>query len=147
MPPRRPRPTSTVRLDAEGIAKVVGDLEARVLEVIWGGPRESSARAVHEAVKRDHNVALLTVVTVLNKLVAKHFLARKKVDGVFHYRATLTREAFLAQASRQIVEGILALGPDAMAASFIDVLAEQHPDTLAELSALVDRRRREQKAR
>ena len=41
---------------------------------------------------------------------------------------------------RQVVEGILSFGPDAVTASFVDVLAERDPDQLAELARLIEAR-------
>jgi predicted transcriptional regulator len=134
-PSARPaRLQDTVRLSAEGLAKVLGDLEARVMRAVWGLDRPASARDVHDRVVKEHPVALHTVITVLNKLVGKGLLRREKQAGaVFHYSACLSEPEFVAQASRRVVEGILSLGPDAVAASFVDVLAERDPDRLAEL--------------
>lgn len=145
--PRRaqePRLHDTVRLSADGLAKVLGDLEARVMKAVWKLGAPSPARAVHREVVRRHPVALLTVVTVLNKLVAKGLLARAKRDDLLHYEARLTEEELMAHASRRVVEGILSLGPEAVAASFIDVLAEQDPEQLAEMARLIRRRLRAQ---
>ena len=50
----------------------------------------------------------------------------------------------MAHASRRVVEGVLSFGPDVVAASFVDVLAEQDPERLAELGRLIRRRLREQ---
>jgi predicted transcriptional regulator len=132
-----------VRLFASGVAKVLGDLEARVLEAVWalGGP--VPARAVYEAIVDDHPVALLTVITVLNKLVDKGILARQKRKDLLHYRAHMDREGFTAHVSRRVVEGILSFSPDAVAASLVDVLAERDPQHLAELADLIQRRLRE----
>jgi predicted transcriptional regulator len=123
----------TVRLTADGLAKVLGDLEARVMAVVWRTGRPSPARALHEKVAAEHPVALHTVITVLNKLVGKGLLVRRKVADVYHYEARLSEVEFLRVASRRVVEGILSLGPDAVAASFVDVLAERDPKRLAEL--------------
>jgi predicted transcriptional regulator len=133
----------TVRLSATGLAKVLGDLEARVMRVMWEIGRPASARTVHEQVAREHNVAIHTVITVLNKLVEKGLLRREKRDELLHYEATLTEAEFRAQASRQVVEGILSFGPDAVTASFVDVLAERDPEQLAELARLIEQRLKE----
>jgi predicted transcriptional regulator len=138
--PERPRLQDTVRLSAEGLAKVLGDLEARVMRVVWRLGRPASARTVHERVVEEHAVAIHTVITVLNKLVDKGLLHREKQDELLHYRELLTEAEFRTQASRRVVEGILAIGPSAVAASFVDVLAEQDPGQLAELARLVQRR-------
>lgn len=138
--PRTPGMQDTVRLSARGLAKVLGDLEARVLREVWKAGRPSTAREIHLRVVRQHKVELLTVITVLNKLVGKRVLVRAKKDDLFHYRARLNKEEFMASASRRIVEGILSLGPQAVATSLVDVLSERDPEQLAELGRLVRRR-------
>lgn len=130
----------TVRLSAEGLAKVLGDLEARVVRAIWRIGKPAPAREVHLRVVREHKVELLTVVTVLNKLVEKGLLTRAKRDALLHYEARFTEDEFVARASRRVVEGILSLGPEAVTASLVDVLAERDPEQLAELGRLVRRR-------
>lgn len=133
----------TVRLSAEGLAKVLGDLEARVIQSVWAINSPATAREVHDHVVREHDVALLTVVTVLNKLVAKGILQREKKDGIYHYEARLSEEEFRSRVSRRVVEGILSFGPAALAASFVDVLAETDPAQLASLQKLIRERLRE----
>lgn len=142
--PNDPQPElrlqDTVRLSADGIAKVLGDLEARVMKVVWSMTAPATARTVHTQVVRDHAVALHTVITVLNKLVTKGLLARRKRDDVFHYDARYSEHEFRTMMSRRAVEGILSLSPHAVAASFVDVLAERDPEQLAELLDLIRRR-------
>lgn len=133
----------TVRLSADGLAKVLGDLEARVMRTVWRIGRPAPAREVHEHVVREHDVAIHTVITVLNKLVKKGLLHREKVDDLLHYGACFTEEEFLTQASRRVVRGILSLGPEAVTASFVDALAENDPRQLEELAELIQQRIRE----
>jgi len=142
-----PRLQDTVRLSANGLAKVLGDLEARVMQVVWPACAPLSAREVHAKIVRKHDVALLTVVTVLNKLVDKGLLRRAKEDGVFHYDPVLTETEFRDQTARRVVKGILSFGPAAIAASFVDALAEQDPDQLAELERLVRERLKKERRR
>jgi predicted transcriptional regulator len=147
MPLRRrsaPQFQDTVRLSAEGLAKVLGDLEARVLRTVWSFPEPQPARVIHERLLQEHTVSHLTTITVLNKLVAKGILARASWDGLFHYSALLSQDQFMRRVSRHVVEGILSLQPDAVTASFVDVLAEHRPEQLEELARLVRRRMREQ---
>lgn len=142
--PEPVRLQDTVRLSAEGLAKVLGDLEARVVRVVWELDKPASARTVHERVTREHNVAIHTVITVLNKLVEKGLLRREKRDDLLHYEACFSEEEFRAQASRRLMEGVLSFGPEAVTASFVDVLADRDPAQLAELARLVERRLKEQ---
>lgn len=138
--PESLRMHDTVRLSAKGLAKVLGDLEARVMQSVWEIGRPAPARAVHDRVAREHNVAIHTVITVLNKLVEKGLLRRAKRDELLHYDACLSEGEFRAQASRRLMEGILSFGPEAVTASFVDILAAQDPEQLAELARLIQRR-------
>lgn len=138
--PLPPQLHDTIRLSADGLAKVLGDLEARVMAAMWRLGAPATGRAVHAQVAATHQVALLTVITVLNKLVRKHLLRREERDGLLHFEVTMTEAAFMAHASRRVVEGILSFSSDAMAASLVDVLAERDPDQLAELARLIDAR-------
>lgn len=140
-----PRLQGTVRLGAEGLAKVLGDLEARILRAVWAIGTPATARDVHELIVDDHEVSPLTTITVLNRLVVKRVLRRAKSGGLLHFSARLNEADFMAQVSRRVVEGILSFGPDAVAASFVDVLAEQDPEKLEALAQLVQQRLRERK--
>lgn len=147
--PETPEPPAlrlpnTVRLSADGIAKVLGDLEARVLQVIWTLDEPATARTVHDAVIAAHSVSPLTTITVLNKLVDKRILTREKRVDVFHYAATMDEDSFRSMVSRRVVEGILSFGPEAVSASLVDVLAERNPEQLEELGRLIRQRLSEQ---
>lgn len=110
------------------------------MQAVWDAGEPIAARKVHERVVEEHDVALLTVVTVLNKLMDKRLLRRAKQAGVFHYRPVLLEEEFRRHAARRVVDGILSFGPAAIAASFVDALAENDPAQLAELDRLVRER-------
>lgn len=114
------------------------------MRAAWKLGKPAPARAVYDVVIEEHDVALLTVITVLNKLVAKGLLARAKRDDLLHYSARLSEEEFRTIASRKVVGGILSLGAEAVAASLVDLLAEKDPEQLAELGRLVRRKLREQ---
>ncbi len=137
----------TLRLDARGLGKVLGDLEARIMTAIWEMRCDSPARAIHERVARHHPVHLLTVVTVLNKLVAKRLVKRVRHDGLLHFSARYTRPEFDAYVSRRLVEGVLGFSRDLVTASLVDVLAETDPEALEELARLVKSRLAEEEER
>lgn len=147
-PKERPEPEfnlqDTVRLSADGLAKVLGDLEARVMRTVWSIGRPASARGIHERVVEEHEIAHLTVVTVLNKLVDKGLLEREKEEGIFHYRSCWTEAEFRARVSRRLIEGILSFEPHALASSFVDVLADRDPSQLSDLRRLIDERLRQE---
>ena len=138
-----PRLQDTLRLSAVGSGMMLGDLEHRVLEAVWSVKRPMTARGIHERVARTHDVVYITCVTVANRLVEKKLLRRDKMDELYHYAATMSREEFAAYASRYVVQRIVGLGPAAIASSLVDVLAEAAPEQLAELGRLVRRKLRD----
>jgi predicted transcriptional regulator len=142
-----PKLKGTVRLSADGVATVLGDLEARLMHVIWSFDGPATAREIHERLIEEHDVHPLTSLTVLNRLVTKRILTRSRRDGPYRYAARLGEDEFRGRASRRVVEGILSLGADAVAASLVDVLAERDPAQLHELARLVRRKLREQDAK
>ncbi len=137
-----PRLHSSVRLDAEGLAKVLGDLELRIMKIVWAIGRPATSREVFERVVVEHDVAILTVVTVMNRLVGKRLMVREKRDGLLHYEPSMSEAELHEYAARRLVQGILSLGRSAIAVSFVDALAEQDPEQLAELERIVQHRLR-----
>lgn len=116
------------------------------MHAVWELDKPAPSRVVYELVIEEHDVALLTVITVLNKLVAKGLLARGRRDGLLHYSARLTEDEFRALAMRKVIAGVFSLGPDAVAISLVDVLAERDPEQLAELGRLIRRKLKEQES-
>ena len=110
------------------------------MRVVWGMSGAAPARAIYEAVARDHAVTIHTVITILNKLVEKGLLRRERRGDLLHFSPRVSEQEFRATAARRVVEGILSFGPDAVTASFVDVLAEADPEQLARLGELVRRR-------
>lgn len=134
----------SLRLSSQGAGMLLGDLEHALMEAAWNTNRPATARELHEQIVGEKRIELITSVTVLNRLVAaKRLLRRRKIVGIFHYSPAVSRETFLEAASRHVVERVLALGADAVSASFVDVLAEQDPEQLEELGRLVRRKLRE----
>ena len=137
---RSPKLQDTVRLSADGVAKVLGDLEARILHVLWALGRPVPAKQVYTRVAETPPISPLTVITVLNRMTEKGLLRRVKKSDLFHYDARMTEPEFMSHASRHMVEGVISFEPDAMAASFIDAWAKRDPDRLAVLSRLIEER-------
>ncbi len=135
--PRSSQKTSTVplqetlKLSGQGPGMLLGELEHALMEAAWDLGRPATAREIHGRIAKTRNIEQITAVTVLNRLVSsKRLLQRKKIDDVFHYQPTFSRDEFVQRASRHVAERVLALGTDAVTASIVDVLAERDPEQL-----------------
>ena len=70
-------PIQSFRIHEEGLARLFGELEAKVMESIWAlQDQEPTVQAVCDYLGPGHNYK--TVMTVLNRLVEKGALTRQR---------------------------------------------------------------------
>jgi predicted transcriptional regulator len=78
-------------------------LELECLRALWT-LGEANVKEVREALAADRNLAYTTVMTVLERLVRRRCVARRKVGRSFVYSALLTRECVRRTAVRDLVD-------------------------------------------
>jgi predicted transcriptional regulator len=79
-------------------------LELACLKALWS-LREGKVRAVQEVVARSRPLAYTTIMTVLDRLVRKGKLNRRKVGRAFVYAPEASRDSMRRAALRELVEG------------------------------------------
>jgi predicted transcriptional regulator len=113
-----------IRLRQQGLRKLMGDLEASIMEVVWA--KEPGAlvtvREVYEALLDGRKIAYTSVMTVMGNLAKKGVLAVEKSGTAYLYRAPLTQEAFTSQAVGAIVSELLSDFADPALAHFSKAL-------------------------
>jgi predicted transcriptional regulator len=127
-------------LDSQGLERVLGELEARILETIWalGQPTVKEVTA-----QLSPEVHFKTIGTVMNRMVEKQLLTRRLQGRQFVYTAVLDREAFVQQVANRVLSGLLSdFGSPTMA----HFLAGTTPEQLAELEQLLAKRRNSEEA-
>jgi predicted transcriptional regulator len=137
------RPVGTFRLQAEGLERVLGSIEAQVMEHVWAAAAPVSIRAVHTALQPTRPRSFNTVVSVMNHLVDKGLLLRERARRGHVFRPAVTRDEFLRQVSRQVATGLIRDFGDLAVAQFLDALREHDPEALARLASLIERERSE----
>ncbi|MHB0869474.1 MAG: BlaI/MecI/CopY family transcriptional regulator [Chloroflexota bacterium] len=125
------------RLGESGLERVLGELEASVMEAVWG-QGEASGQEVCDALGPEHNYK--TVMTVMNRLVEKRLLSRRRVSKAFLYSAIQGRQAFLDNISRSVVAGLVRDFGGSAIAQFVDVVHELAPEDLVTLEELIRRK-------
>lgn len=139
MTTNRGLPVQTFRLNQAGMARVFGELEAQVMEAVWA-LEEPTVQAVCDHLGPDHHYK--TVMTVLNRLVAKGVLSRQRRSRAFVYVPRQTREAFLGRVTQAIMSGLVRDFGSLAVAQFVETLDEVDPQQLDVLERLVQERRR-----
>ena len=141
---KQPKPIASFRLRGRRLSRVLGDLEAEVMETLWRR-NAASIREVWDEVKLKRPLAFNTVMTVMNRLVEKRLLRREDRRGSYRYSPRVSREDFLAQVSHDIAASLVQEFGEIALAQFIEVLEEVDPEKLAALERLIRERREKQK--
>lgn len=112
-------PIRRIRPEKTGVGAPLGELETAVMRHIWAcGGAGCQGGDVQRALDSDRPVALTTVLTTLDRLLAKGILRREREGKAYRYWPLLTE----AELQQRIVEGVLdrliAQFPKAVAAYF-----------------------------
>lgn len=118
------------RLDHTGLARLFGELEARVMEIIWQ-LEEATVGDVLARLGDEYHYN--TVMTVMSRLADKGVLTRRREGRAHVYVPVEERDAFLARVSRDVAEGLLREFGALAIAQFIDAASTVDPELVAEL--------------
>ena len=122
-------------LETHGLARVLGELQAKILEIVWSAER-ATVKDVNDTLGPNAN--LKTTMTVMNRMVEKELLARERQGRAFYYQAMSDREAFMAHVADRVMAGLMADFRLPTLAHFVDTA---DPEQLTELEALIRSRR------
>ena len=75
------------------------------MQVLWDSQEPRSVRDVLDSLNRQRTLAYTTILTVLDNLHRKDWVAREKVGRAFLYRPVETRDQATARALREILDG------------------------------------------
>lgn len=130
------------RETTDPLRAALGKLEREVMDVVWQTGR-TTVKEVQRALPR--SVAYTTVMTTLDRLFKKGFVARTRAGRAFVYEALRTREQTEAAVTRGIMSGLFA-GPSAMPilSNLVDAVGSQDggTDLLNALEEMVREKRR-----
>ncbi len=126
----------------EGYGRLLGPLEQDIMDLLWDRG-EASGREVHANIASARQVAVTTVLTVLERLAKKGLVKKVKGDSVFLFRPGYSREEFARAVSQDVFRGIMGISSTGLCASLVDALADADPEELERLSALIESKKRE----
>jgi predicted transcriptional regulator len=121
-----------------GVEKLLGELEHAVMDILWG-QGEATVRDVLDELNCTRSLAYTTVLTVMSRLVDKGLLTQNKTGRAHLYRPVMSREAYAAETTAQIIRSLVEDFGDIALAQFSQELAGLEPERLAALKALGER--------
>jgi predicted transcriptional regulator len=82
-----------------------GELEAVIMHRVWdhGGP--VTVRELFDELRQERVIAYTTVMTTMDNLHRKGWLARVKEGKAYRYTATASREEYSARLMREALDG------------------------------------------
>jgi len=104
------------------LTKVLGDLEADVMEAIWK-LKVGRVKEIHKEVSQKRKVAITTVATVLDRLYEKGLVERYLKSGrglYYEYTPAITRKQFERDVVKAILEGLFETFGDSTISFLID---------------------------
>lgn len=134
----KPIPVQAFRLDQTGLMRLFGELEARIMAVMW----DLHEATIHDVSDRLGNPHYLTVTTVMNRLVYKNVLSRRRDGKVYVYTPIQTRDQFLESVSHQVVQSLLRDFGAVAVNQFADAVDELSDEELSALEQAIERARR-----
>ncbi len=82
-----------------------GDLEAVIMNQIWDHDSPVTVRELLGELRRDREIAYTTVMTTMDNLHRKGWLARVKDGKAYRYTATASRAEYGARLMREALDG------------------------------------------
>jgi predicted transcriptional regulator len=119
-----------------------GDLEAVIMDRLWSWDEPATVREVLEDLQRDRSIAYTTVMTVMDNLHRKKFLARELDGRAYRYWPVLTREEHAAQLMREVLDG-----SSDRTATLVHFLGQMRPGDIAKLRKALETAGRKGKRR
>ncbi|MBX3250185.1 MAG: BlaI/MecI/CopY family transcriptional regulator [Myxococcales bacterium] len=134
--------TFRLRSGKKGLELRLHDLEATIMDVVWGKNLTSFAVGdVLAILERQRDIAYTTVMTTVTRLYEKGILERERDGKRYLYSPKLTREEFLLSTAREVLDE--AVGGHQAMAMLAEKVSEASAGELDDLEALIQKRREE----
>ncbi len=124
---------------AEGVGKVLGELEAKIMHAIWENKEGLGVQGVRTILHHAYKpLSTNATMTVMNRLVEKKLLAKEKKEGVFLYHATISYKDFTKMIAHHFLRALIHDPSLFSVAHFADMKNELDEETVKKLKQFVD---------
>lgn len=119
------------KFNERGLNRFFGPLEAKIMDVLWGGER--SIKEVQHELEKDKATNFNTVMTVMNRLVDKGILTKRLEGRTSIFRPVLSREEFVNTQSKEMTHELMDEFGSVVVSHMIEALDEADDDLVAQL--------------
>jgi predicted transcriptional regulator len=103
---------------------------------------EATVRELYDEIGGPGRIVYTTVAKVLDRLVEKRMVRRRRSGRAYTYRAVAQRDETQRAMARGLIEQLADAGPRPAIAALVGALEDVSPDLLDELAAELKARRR-----
>lgn len=123
-----------------GLRKVLGDLEADIMETIWNRGTVS-VREVYEQLRLQREIAYTTVMTIMGRLAEKQLLSKETQGNAYIYSPTLSKSEFSQRVVNDVLDGLLEDFAEPAMSHLVDRLSAEDEQKIERLEAIIKARR------
>ena len=106
-----------------------GDLETVIMHMVWDRGSPVTVRELLDDLRREREIAYTTVMSTMDNLHRKGWLARAKDGKAYRYTATASREEYSARLMREALAG--GGDTEAVLSHFVAEMGGQDSEVLA----------------
>ena len=106
-----------------------GDLETVIMHMVWDRDSPVTVRELLGDLRREREIAYTTVMSTMDNLHRKGWLARAKDGKAYRYTATASREEYSARLMREALAG--GGDTEAVLSHFVAEMGGQDSEVLA----------------
>ncbi len=140
---------SVYHLDRPGLLKVLGELEAEIMTIIWSsaGNEGITVRDIYDQLRGRRYIAYTTVMTTMTRLAKKNLLTTVKREQTYVYHPTVNETEFTSRFVGQILDQLLTSFTSSAIAHFAELADPSKKDTVVDLlQEIVDRHKTDKPA-
>jgi predicted transcriptional regulator len=134
------------RPGGEGLEKMLGKLEAQVMEAVWAAEGSVCVDDVREALAASGKAAAYTtIMTTLSRLYSKGLLGREQQGKAYYYTPRVSRRELTSGVTKQVIDSLLTTFAEPAMAYFVEALGADHPEKLDALADMIQRKKKSDK--
>lgn len=135
-------PTSKSRRSHAALPKSLGEVELKIMELVWAEPG-TDARTITGELDSSAPCRLSTVQAALERLVRKDYLRREKQGHAYRYFARQSRGEVLGTMLKDVIRLLHDGQTHTILSSFVNAAERLNDEALDELETLIRRKRQE----
>lgn len=124
----------------QGLKKVLGELEADIMEICWN-KQPVSVRDVYQELLLRREIAYTTVMTIMGRLADKGLLSKETKGNAFIYTPVMSRSEFTKKVVAQVLDGLLDEFAEPTYNHLVDRMSKEDEAKIEELEKMIKEKR------